>query len=103
MVPVFAGISSIRGTYADRVIKGLVIRRTNANPAIYQAAGNCSSPVVIRKPSHSLDLHLAGKHHPVLTEIVPQMKISGLQLFAARKDGIFYRHLSRWFHERHGD
>ena len=90
MVPVSAGISLVRVIYVKSVIKRAVVARPHANPSINQVPSHAAAAVgVIGKPSYAFDLHLAGKHHPGLTEIVPQMKISGLQLFAPGSQGIF--------------
>jgi hypothetical protein len=87
-VPVSAGISSRRAIYWKTVIRIDVIARSDTDPAIDQAAGYGTAAVcIVGKPSYAFDLHLTGKHHPGLTEIVPQMKISGLQLFAPETGG----------------
>lgn len=85
MVPVFGGISLRCGIYADGVTKADIVVRRNAEPAIDQPPPRRrSASIIVEEPSHPFDLHLAGKHHPGSSEIVPQMKIKRLQLFAAQ-------------------
>jgi hypothetical protein len=65
-------------------------RERDCDATINQSPGDgASSAVVVQMPLYSFDLHLAGKHHPGSTEIVPQMKMERLQLFAAEQDSSF--------------
>ena len=88
MVPVSVGISFGCVIYAKSVVMGDIAGRPETNPPVDQTPGHAAAAVgIVGKPSYAFDLHLAGKHHPGLTEIVPQMKIRGLQLFAPERRG----------------
>jgi hypothetical protein len=87
-VPARAGISSVCAIYVIFVGSVPTDGNGNCDPAINQLAGDgASSAIVVEMPFYSFDLHLAGKHHPVSAEIVPQMKMERLQLFAAAGEG----------------
>ena len=89
MVPISAGISSGCGIYVGCVIwQGP--RKRDADPPINQAPGDGSAAaLVIGKPSYAFDLHLAGKHHPVLTENCPTNENRWATTICPGTQGIF--------------
>ena len=87
VVPGRPGISFGCAIYVISVGTVPVTRNGDADPTINQLPGDRASSVIMGEPLYAFDLHLAGKHHPGSTEIVPQTKIGRLQVFTPGSKG----------------